>query len=109
MFKPPMNNSVILYVPASDGTTDRYGVPIKEPLPFKANVQESATTTDAADGKDIEPKATILLPSNAPISMHMEIEYDSISGERVRGSVKSIKSAKNLAGNRVFYWTVEVA
>lgn len=109
MLRPPMNKTVILHVPASSGETNRYGIPKKEPKPFKANVQEAATITDDTEGRDIELSATVCLPHDAPISLEMEIEYESVTGEMVKGKIKSIKGVKNLAGTRIFYWTVEVA
>lgn len=108
MLTPPMRQVITVYIP--NGLKDRYGRLIGIPENSKARVKRVVSVTDnTVDGKKVTTKLTIDLPSEIPLTYGVEIAFTDEQNITVKGEVVSINDHTNIAGNRVFYRTVQIA
>lgn len=105
--KPPMNQTVMIYNPSTE--TDEYDRPIKQP-PFesKARVQRKNKVVYSANGSEFETTLEIDLPPEVEIGYQTEISYTDLLGNEGKGTIRAIEESTNLAGNRVYFRTVNV-
>lgn len=105
--QPPMKNTVVIHNPT--GQKNRNDEPeYYPPTESKARVQQKNNVVTWADGSRYETTLEIDLPGDLEIGFQTEIEYTDRFGRTTRNLVRGLDETTNFAGNRVYYWTVQV-
>ena len=105
--RPPMHDTVTIYNPT--GEKNRNDEPeYNQPLESIARVQQKNNVVTWADGSRYETTLEIDLPGDLEIGYETEIEYTDRFNRTTRNLVRGLDETTNFAGNRVYYWTVQV-
>lgn len=105
--KPPMRQTVTIYNPSDE--TDRNDNPImEEPFETIARVQRKNKSTYSPDGSSYETTLEIDIPPDVVVGYQTQIEFTDSMGITSKGPVRGLEESMNLAGNRVFFRTVQV-
>ncbi|MTW85622.1 hypothetical protein F3157_08095 [Virgibacillus dakarensis] len=88
--------------------TDKYGKPKTKQIDSKARVQFKSQLVRDAKGRERQVNLEIDLPSGFNPDNGTELDYETMAGDKGRGTIVAKDEATNLAGSKVYYRTVFV-
>lgn len=110
--KPPMNQSITLKNPVLDSLgnpdKDSFGRPKLETSVTQARVQYSTKVIRGTDGQTYETSLEVDLPPEVKVGFGTETSYVDPFNNKIEGRVLAMSESTNLAGNKVYFRTVNV-
>ncbi|POD46286.1 hypothetical protein BKM15_25940 [Pseudomonas syringae pv. syringae] len=101
-----MNQSITLFIPGTE--VDDYGRPSTSQLIVKARVQYSSKVIESASGTRTQSSLEVDLMPDIPVNYGTKAKYEDPFGKVVEGAMIAINESTNLAGNKVFFRTVNI-
>lgn len=106
---PPMNDVIILLMPAIDSATgeiakDKYGRELtNQPTVADARVAYTAELIVNQKGEQVEAKLEIDLPTTQEVYVGINVEWVDRFGNEVQAVIEAVEEVLNYSGKKV-YW-----
>lgn len=102
--KPPMNQSIVLFVPG--GEKDKFGKPILIEYDVIARVELTTKVVRAADGTEKRATLEVDFKAEIPVGYGSKVKFEDDFGNVIEGTALSIDEAKSLSGKKTYFRTV---